>query len=140
MIASSDFPRLTAANHRTTSPATPDYNCIAWSAGDTKRWWQPGVYWPVARPKDEFGIESLTEAMTTLGFAVCESGTLENGFQKVALYATSSFYTHAARQLPSGKWTSKLGRMEDIEHDSPNDVAGGVYGSVVLFMKRQVAS
>ena len=137
MIPSSDFPRLTVDNHRTTSPATPNYNCIAWSAGDTEHWWQPGVYWPIVSPKDEFGIESLTEAMQSIGFAICETGALETGFQKVALYATSSFYTHTSRQLSSGKWTSKLGRMEDIEHDSHDDVAGRVYGSVVLFLKRQ---
>jgi hypothetical protein len=52
-------------------------------------------------------------------------------------YGSSWFYTHAARQLPTGKWTSKLGKAEDIEHDSPDDVAGGIYGEVVLFMRRQ---
>jgi len=40
--------------------------------------------------------------------------------------------------LPSGKWTSKLGRLEDIEHDTPDDVAGGVYGEVAGFMKRAI--
>ncbi|MCG8587287.1 MAG: hypothetical protein MI757_21490 [Pirellulales bacterium] len=48
-------------------------------------------------------------------------------------------YTHAARQLPDGRWTSKLGKAEDIEHDSANDVAGGLYGEVVEFMKRPVS-
>ncbi|MGI8980718.1 MAG: DUF7689 domain-containing protein [Pirellulaceae bacterium] len=140
MIASPDFPRLTAANHRITSPSTPDYNCVAWSIGDTEHWWQPGVFWPIAGPKVEFGIAALAEAMKSQEFAVCETGAPEFGFEKVALYATSAFYTHASRQLPNGKWTSKLCRMEDIEHDSPDDLADGVYGSVVLFMKRKVAS
>ena len=140
MIASPDFPRLTAANHRITSPSAPDYNCIAWAVDDTEHWWQPGVFWPIASPKDGFGIDALADAMKSEGFAVCETGALESGFQKLALFATSTFYTHASRQLPSGKWTSKLGRMEDIEHDTPDDLVGGVYGSVVLFMKRQVAS
>jgi hypothetical protein len=30
-------------------------------------------------------------------------------------------------------------RSEDIEHDRPDDVAGGVYGEVVQFMRRRVA-
>lgn len=34
MIDADDFPRLTSGNHRITSPATPDYNCIAWAAGN----------------------------------------------------------------------------------------------------------
>jgi hypothetical protein len=45
-------------------------------------------------------------------------------------------YTHAARQLPDGQWTSKLGKYVDIEHSAPEDVAGGVYGEVMQFMKR----
>jgi hypothetical protein len=37
----------------------------------------------------------------------------------------------------NGKWTSKLGNEEDIEHDTPESVAGGLYGDVVLIMKRK---
>jgi hypothetical protein len=42
---------------------------------------------------------------------------------------------YAARQLPNGRWTSKLGEWEDIEH-ALHDLTGMVYGSVVLVMKR----
>jgi hypothetical protein len=49
---------------------------------------------------------------------------LEPGFLKVALYGTGLTYTHAARQLADGKWTSKLGKGEDIEHDSSNNMFG----------------
>jgi len=63
---------------------------------------------------------------------------LEPGFLKVALYGFGFTYTHAARQLPNGKWTSKLGKGEDIEHDNPDDVAGGLYGEVFEIMKRAV--
>lgn len=138
MMANNDFPRLTDSNHRITSPATPDYNCVAWSAEDTAHWWQPGIYWPVTIPRDDCGIGALEQAFAALGYVECISANLEAGFQKVALYGSSLFYTHAARQLPTGKWTSKLGRAEDIEHDTPDDVAGGLYGEVVQFMQRQV--
>jgi hypothetical protein len=40
--------------------------------------------------------------------------------------------------MPTGKWSSKLGKAEDIEHDTPDDVAGGVYGEVVQILKRSV--
>ena len=77
----------------------------------TEHWWQPSVpRWYESAP------------------------TNRGGFEKVAIYGFGFFYTHAARQLPNGKWSSKLGKAEDIEHDSPDDVAGGVYGEVVLFM------
>jgi hypothetical protein len=54
----------------------------------------------------------------------------------VALYGNDLLYTHAARQLPGGRWTSKLGKAEDIQHDTPGVVAGGLYGNVVAIMKR----
>jgi hypothetical protein len=136
MIVSTDFPRLTSINHRITSSATADYNCIAWSVGDVEHWWQPGVYWPGEPEFDDYGIGVLVQAFVTLGFSECNDGRLEQMCEKVALFGSSAFYTHVARQLPNGKWTSKLGRAEDIEHDSPDDVAGGLYGEVVQFMKR----
>jgi hypothetical protein len=137
MISSPDFPRLTPQNHRITSPASIDYNCIAWSSGDTANWWQPGVFWPVHPHPDEYGIGVLEQAFQALGYADCGmDATLEPGFEKVALYGQSLYYTHASRQLPNGKWTSKLGKAEDIEHDTPDDVAGGEYGEVVEIMKR----
>ena len=136
LIDSKDFPNLTPRNHQITSAATPTYNCIAWSAGDTERWWQPGVYWPTEVPVNEFGIAVLVIAFSALGFEECTDGNLEPDFEKVAIFGSTLFYTHAARQLFDGRWTSKLGRSEDIEHNSPEDVAGGIYGEVVQFMRR----
>ena len=46
--------------------------------------------------------------------------------------------THAARQLRSGRWTSKLGQAEDIEHEL-RALEGAIHGAVVLILKRQVA-
>jgi hypothetical protein len=135
------FPRLTPTNFQVTSPATTDYNCIAWAAGDTGHWWEPGRYWPIPVGRDDIGIAALEAAFRQVGFEPCESEVMEPGFEKVALYAESGLlYTHAARQLATGRWTSKLGGAEDIEHDTPNDVAGGVYGEVVQFMRRPIKS
>ena len=50
---------------------------------------------------------------------------------------TRSEPKHAARQLPSGRWTSKLGFLEDIEH-ALHDLEGTEYGAVVLVMKRPI--
>jgi hypothetical protein len=115
MIVGPDFPRLSAANHRITSEATPNYNCIAWTANDMEHWWQPGIYWPTSTRDDDFGIATLAQAFLVLGYAECTEGGPEREFEKVALYGSSLYYTHAARQLPNGKWTSKLGRDVDIE-------------------------
>ena len=131
-----DFPRLTASHYRGTSPPDVAYNCVAWAAGDTGHWWQPGVHWPVPTSRDDFGVGALEKAFRSLGYEACPDESLEAGFDKVAIYGFGFFYTHAARQLANGKWTSKLGKAEDIEHDSPDDVAGGIYGEVVQFMRR----
>ncbi len=139
MTPGPDFPRLTAGNYRVTSPPSPDYNCVAWAAGDTGSWWQPGVYWPATTPPGDYGIGTLTAAFRALGYEPCPDGSQDSGFTKVALYGDGVFYTHAARQLPDGRWTSKLGGAEDIEHDTAEDVAGGVYGEVVQFMRRPIA-
>ena len=136
MRASAEFPRLTPDNHRETSPADVGYNCIAWATGDVTNWWQPGIYWrPLDWPRDDCGIGALVQAFRLLGYEECETEELEPGFLKVAFYGSAFEYKHAARQLPDGKWTSKLGKQIDIEHETPSVVAGGVYGQVVQFMK-----
>lgn len=141
MISRGAFPGLTDQNHRITSPPTPAYNCIAWSVEDTERWWQPGVYWPIPAVQEDFGLGDFVQALRSIGFEECDDGTLEEGYDKVALYGNGSFlYTHAARQLRTRKWTSKLGRSEDIEHDAPEDLAGGVYGQVHQYMRRPIPS
>jgi hypothetical protein len=139
MLPEASFPRLLPENHRLASPPTLDYNCIAWAAGDTENWWQPGVHWPTAVPANEYGLGVLEEAFRAMGYEPCDDARLEAGFEKVALYGDKVLYTHAARQLPSGRWTSKLGKGEDIEHDTPDDVAGGSYGEVAMILKRPVA-
>jgi hypothetical protein len=140
MSWSSDFPRLRPDNHRVTSPATLEYNCIAWAVEDTEHWWEPGRYWlPENWPKDDCGVGALEQAFLAMGYESCDEmdASLESGLLKVALYGSVSSYTNAARQLPSGKWTSKLGKDVDIEHDAPEDVTGGVYGEVMGIMKRR---
>ena len=48
----------------------------------------------------------------------CDGQDLETDFDKIAVFANDQgIPTHAARQLPSGRWSSKLGELEDIEHD-----------------------
>jgi hypothetical protein len=83
-------------------------------------------------------LEGFRDAFATLGYLLCAGDALEPGAQKIAVFATElGTPTHAARQLPSGRWTSKLGRAEDIEHDL-RDLEGDLYGTVVLVMMRPV--
>ena len=133
------FPRLTPANHRVTSPATRVYNCVAWAVGEDQRWWEPGKFWPCPLLGNNFTVDDVIAAFRTAGYDVCADGVLVAGYEKVAIYADGfDDPTHAARQLPDGRWTSKLGPDEDIEHDTAEDVSGGLYGDIVQYMRRPV--
>src|SRR5205823_3917683 len=109
---------------------TPAYNCIAWAVGRTDRPWWPAAggdaYWPDGIPNEET-VEAFVLAFATLGFEPCDRGDPEPGYEKIALYARDGKPTHAARQLPDGKWTSKLGKESVVTHNTPRGVEGPVY-------------
>ena len=80
---------------------------------------------------------NLSETARILFSAGSVNSTLEQGIEKIAIYADGKVYEHAARQLANGKWTSKMGKGEVIEHDTPEDLVGPAYGQVVKFMQRK---
>lgn len=134
------FPNLVKSGYSITSPETTDYNCIAWAADDTGRWWWPDLkytrYWPPGIPRIET-IETFIKVFELLGYTTCNDTKYEKGFGKIAIYAHSNGRpTHVAKQLDSANWTSKLGTTEDIEHANLNVIAGSLYGSVAVILKR----
>ena len=130
------FPRLAQEGYLITSQPDPRYNCIAYAAGDTSSWLQhlPGYRWPGAHRSHH--ADSLVQVFRSLGYQTCDDSSLQPEFQKVAIYAQDSAWTHAAIQLPDGAWRSKLGSEEDIQHASPESIAGEMYGSIHCFMRR----
>lgn len=138
------FPALRTSNYQITSPRTPNYNCIAWAASDTTLWWWPDNqnvgYWPVEVPREET-VTAFVEAYGLLGYSPCNSSDYEEGFEKIAVFTNDQGKpTHAARQLASGHWTSKLGKSEDIDHEKVEDLCGSTYGTVAAILKRSIAS
>jgi hypothetical protein len=132
------LPSLQGSGYQVTSPKDEAYNCIAWAAQETQRWWWPSpsgeAFWTEDVPREE-SVPSFEQALGTLGYEVCLSEEMEEGFEKIALFADAAgLPTHAARQLPSGRWSSKLGEREDIEHNL-HDLSGEEYGSVVRVMR-----
>ena len=139
-----DFTRLRAEKWEISSAIDDGYNCIAFAVHDTQQFWDPsmvgvrGYYWPPGIPRD-WRIATLRKLYEIHGFRMCDSAILERGFEKIAIYSTSiDEGTHAARQLSSGLWTSKLGPCEDIEHESPEGLESQIYGKVAVFMKRKL--
>lgn len=133
------FPRLGTSEFHVTSPITTQYNCVGWAAGDDQRWWSHGdfesYYWPEGAPR-EGTVEAWAAAFATLGFERCEDARSEPGYVRVAIYGREGTALHAARQLPSGRWTSKLGRGHDIEHELEALAGETEYGEIAVLMRR----
>lgn len=135
------FPNLLIRGYSITSPLTTEYNCIAWAAGDTDAWWEPDplylYFWPDGIPR-EYSLDAYVNAYETVGYTVCQCPEPEEGYEKIAIYVNPNGKpTHAARQLGSGSWTSKLGELEDIEHHDLEGLHGQAYGTVAVFMQRK---
>lgn len=133
------FPKLSNTGYEISSDASTKYNCIAWAAETTERWWEPSPrrYWPPGTPRD-LSTQAFIDAFESIGYQICKDEGLQSDFQKVAIYTNQSGTpTHMARQLENGRWTSKLGTLEDIEHDL-EDLTGSDYGQVKVIMRRRI--
>jgi hypothetical protein len=134
------FPRLFGGQYRVQSKRTRRYNCIAWAAGHNDQWWQepPDGYWP-SDFADDGTVESLIRLFENLGYTRTDNREFEPEINKVAIFADDEGWTHAARQLPGGKgWTSKIGMLQDIEHDTLESLTGDRYGQVVQILKKSL--
>ena len=134
------WPYQLSEGYKVASRATWEYNCIAFVADRENEWWWPDpdgdAKWPENVTRDE-RLECFAQAFATLGYEVCDDSGLEAGYEKIAIYARYGIPTHAAKQLPDGRWKSKLGAWEDIEHNTVKAVAEHIYGQAVLFMRRR---
>src|SRR5712671_513347 len=115
-----EYPNLQALGHTPRSPKSVKYNCIAWVAGDTRRWWSPNIqyYWPAGVPRTN-SIDAFVQAFGTIGYVECNDSEcaappLESGVDRIALYALNGIPKHAARQIDASTWTSKMGSNIDM--------------------------
>lgn len=148
-LLKTNFPKLLSdPSFKITSKPTTEYNCISWAMVRSDCWTQcpagvkifDGVSWWPPEAENGLNISCLIDAFEKVGHIRCENGNLETGFRKVALYSDqNNCWTHAARLLRTGFWTSKLGAWIDIQHGTPYTIEGPAYGSVYCFMKIQVS-
>src|SRR5437588_7588441 len=99
------FPDLTRTSYHVTSPPDPVYNCIAHAVGVSNQWWWPDPdgfdYWPAGVVRERT-LDAFLLAFATVGYFPCADGSLEPGWQKIAVYGTDEGPTHASRQLANG--------------------------------------
>ena len=138
------FPLLRRENYTEESPASDEYNCAAWALEiQDDQWWPeptvPRYRWPQGALRDG-SIEAFIDGYGKFGFQECDDSILEPGYLKIAIYTTfAGSPKHVARQLPDGRWTSKLGNDGiDIYHATLDDIAGGDYGNPSHFMRRPI--
>ena len=133
------FPRASDRDIDPKSDATDEYNCISWAVWHQSQVIWPDVEsqwaWPTALDRNE-SLANFEAFFALLEFSPCSDGRLEEGYEKIVLYAENGMVTHAARLQANGRWTSKLGAGVDAEHVTPEKLANSTYGSPVRFMKR----
>jgi hypothetical protein len=130
------FPNLKIGeNSSHKSKKGDDYNCAAWAI-ELKEGW--------IEFKDEHGnldlrLETYISYYENLGFSQTDTIQLEEGVIKIAIYTDAKKeFTHVARQLSNGIWTSKIGDWEDIEHTTLEAVGGKSYGNPAVIMRKQL--
>jgi hypothetical protein len=135
-----DFPHLNEKNTKVIGKHTHNYNCFAFAMGDKKHWWGTGGgYWPAK--EDSLSIKGFDEILHDVanGEQTSDWKTVEPGYVKIAVMTDDGKdvgeVEHAVRQLPSGKWASKMGSFGIIENDDLHEIEGGSYGKVARVYK-----
>jgi hypothetical protein len=135
----------TNVNYEITSARTPVYNCLAWALGIQWAWVQPdpesGYYW-LPGVEREWSMSAIRKIFEKVGYTQESDNTsLEAGYEKVAFFLEmDGSPSHFAKQLPDGRWSSKLGRVHDIAHNTLEDLEGeDAYGTRGLILKRKTS-
>ena len=136
------FPNLAGSGYEITDEASGVYNCIAWALGITSEPWDaldPDAYWPPSLARNDL-VFTVMQLFADEGYSLCDDDAVEPSYEKIAIYAFIGHFTHVAKQLPDGRWTSKMGKGDRITHPSPSNLAKGIYGNVHCIMRRPSAT
>ena len=133
-----EFPGL-HAGYKISSPKSFNNNCLAWALGDKQRWWEKGrgCYWP-DNELDDDTVAGWIRIFELSGYETSEGFDLEDGFERVAIFADRNGPTHVARQMDNGEWTSKLRKGNDTEHRTAHALEGDIYGTIIQVIRRRI--
>ena len=131
------FPRLSGTGYVVTSDYEPKYNCVAFVADDRERRWEPedrgGWFWPPDLPREDFSLDNYIRCFRWMGFVDCDDGECVDNVEKIAVFVDGDGdFSHVARQLADGWWSSKLGFFEDLSHRALEDLLDGRPAAVWL--------
>lgn len=139
------MPQMDGADFSIESRSTPNYNCLAWAMSDCSRNWAPalegGYHWPADLLVGLPTLELVTELFQRESYELCDSADYVPGAEKVALYIDAyREVRHVARQVPGGRWVSKMGDLADIEHGALEPLECRLYGKVEAILCRSAAA
>jgi hypothetical protein len=120
------FPNLDVENTVVSGEATPEYNCIAWTVGETHEWcWPPQMY-PFMPEREAFD-----RFYGSYGFKPAEQG-------EVARWRNEDGLTHGCVSGPDHgpTWESKCGAELKIQH-ALKELESDVYGWVEGYYTRE---
>ncbi len=96
------------------------------------------TWWPEEVPCDEHK-ESLIALFEYFGFKLCDDASVENNYDKVALYANEEGWTHTAKVIGDNVLHSKIGTAWDIHHSGGDIFVQTEYGRIFAYMRRPIA-
>lgn len=136
-LKSSFFPNSEKEPILIQSPETSTYNCVAWVLGKMDAWYEPDLdYDWIAGLPMENDLATMQKFFEYFAFEGCEKPSLSDFSEEIiALFAKDGIFTHVAKRLENGRWTSKMGNSYDVEH-SLTSISDGLYGEVVLYMRK----
>lgn len=138
ILFANDYPHL-KDNYIQTSDETIEYNCISFVLDDYENiyssWGEEGLW-----------IDGLERTHTPGnyaeffrikgGFEICLNSDLEESIEKIAIFGEENEFLHVAIQIQDGKWKSKMGEFEDIQHNTLKAVSGKRCGFPLIYMAR----
>jgi hypothetical protein len=130
---SGKFPNLVSGNWCVSAPATPTYNCFAWSIGNTSKWIDKEVDTVYGDNDGTLEFSDFDDFYSVEG-ALTPVTNATPADPEVVLYGKGGEPTHAAAKsaTPCGFATveSKLGEYVRIIHNARELEGGSVYGDI----------
>lgn len=123
------FPNLDVEASRVTAEATPQYNCISWTTGNTESWdWPPNMY-PEQSPVGAFAQYYRDRGFSPV--SADEAATIGKEKELVAYWEDPNGPTHGSvsGQTHGERWESKCGQAARIQHGR-DELVSDVYGAI----------
>jgi hypothetical protein len=134
----SDFPNLIGKEFRVLKKSESiKYNYHAYSLEIYDEWCGSSQKnWPHDKIDRSPSLENYIKYFNLHGYNMCEDDSLEERYDKIALYVNkNNNVTHSCRQFGE-LWRSKLGPGGILEHKL-EWICGDIYGNIGCIMKRK---